>query len=343
MNIDSIVRVNITKEVSGVTSRDLNTIAILSAHTVFVDDYRVYTNPLDMLEDGFLVTDYAYIAANRIFSTNAIKASKIIVGQKATADSYVESIAKLQVLNNQWVFLITDASTDADKEAIADLIEPLEKIYIVSDSNPVTLTNATTDLGSKLAAKNYNNTIVFYTKQSTIKAPEAALAGRFAPFAVGSITWNYKELVGLIADSYTSTQAAQLKAKNVNFYTSVEGNDVVMGGTVSAGELITTVHGILWLKVRIREAVFGLLISKSKINYTNAGITLIEAAVRDVLSIAVSNDILTDESPITVTVPNALNLSSAKRASHVVSDIKFRARLAGAILYVDGIEGTVYE
>lgn len=344
MNIDSIVRVNITKENSGATSRDLNTIAILSEHGVFdADEYRIYTSPTEMLEDGFEVTDFAYIAANRAFSTNGIKPEKVVIGTKLDADSYTTALTKFQAVYNQWVFLVTDATTDADKEAIADYIEPLEKIYLVSDSNAVTLTSATTDLASKLGVKNYNNTIVFYVKDTAAVAPEAALAGRFAPYTVGSITWNYKELVGLATASYTASEVANLKAKNVSFYTSIEGNDVVMGGTVPSGELISTIHGILWLKVRIREAVFGLLISKNKINYTNAGITLIEATLRDVLQTAVNQEILTDESPITVTVPNALNLSSAKRATHVLSDIKFRARLAGAILYVNGIEGTVYE
>lgn len=343
MNIDSIVRVNITKEISGATSRDLNTIAILSEHEVFEDDYRIYTSALDMLDDGFLSTDYAYIAANRIFSTDSVKADKVVVGVKATADTYVQAITKLQGLYNQWIFLITDAATDAEKEAIADFIEPLEKIYVTKDSNPVTLTSATTDLGSKLTAKNLNYTIVMHVKDSTVVAPEAALVGRYAPHTVGSIVWNYKELVGLTSENYTTTEVTNLQAKNVSFYTNVEGNDVVIGGKVPSGELISTIHGILWLKIRIRESVFGLIISKNKINYTNAGITLIESALRDVLQIAVNQEILTDESPITVTVPNALNLTSAKRATHVLSDIKFRARLAGAILYVNGIEGTVYE
>lgn len=42
-----------------------------------------------------------------------------------------------------------------------------------------------------------------------------------------------------------------------------------------------------------------------------------------------------------VSVPNVLNISSAVRATRVLPDVTFTARLAGAIMYVDGITGTV--
>ena len=60
------------------------------------------------------------------------------------------------------------------------------------------------------------------------------------------------------------------------------------------------------------------------------------------LNEAVSNNILTEDDGFQISVPDANKLTSQERASGVLSRLTFRARLAGAIIYVDAVEGTVY-
>ena len=129
LEIKDIVNVTINRETTSKTVADLQTIAVLSVHDNFTGDevYRQYGSTTDMIEDGFLTTDYAYMAAQRIFSQNP-QVRSIVVGKITQANSedlidYVAEINKLQAATNDWFFLIADAKDDSDKEAIADYIE----------------------------------------------------------------------------------------------------------------------------------------------------------------------------------------------------------------------------
>lgn len=345
LTVDQIVRVVINRETTSKTVRDLQTIAILSKHTHFAETYRRYQSTTAMLEDGFVTTDYAYIAANRIFSQNP-QVREVIVGKAVDGGSgvdYVQEILKLQGAANDWFFLVTDATDDADKEAIADYIETQTAVYIFSDHNAATITSATTDIFSKLKEKSLMQSIGIYIKDATVVAAEAAYVGKFATDVIGSNLWLHKALTTLTPESFNSTELGYLKAKNAQFYTkvgadpSVEGQAVVVGG-----ERIHVILGAIWLEVRIAEAYWNLLYTKKRILYTNGGIDQFKAVLVTILNQAVDNNILTDDEPFQISVPDANKLTSAERASGVLSKITFRARLAGAIIFVDAVEGTVY-
>lgn len=347
LTVDSIVKVEITRETSSKTVRDLQTIAVLSQHEVFAETFRVYTNASEMLTDGFETTDFAYIAVSLILSQNP-QVSEVVVGKvvpdENDAVNYVDNIRTLQGATNNWFFLITDASTDADKIAIAQYVETQTMAYVFSDSNPLTPTAATTDIFSVLGAASYTQSFGIYYKDDTQVAPEAAWAGRHASAVIGSNLWIYKTIVGLTAESFSPTEVTYLKQKNAQFYTKVGSDSVVVGNaTVVGGEKIHVILGAIWLQVRIGERFWNLLYTKERILYTNAGIDMFKAELITVLNEAVSNNILTAEDGFNIITPDANKLTSQKRSTGVLSAIKFRARLAGAIIFVDAVEGTIYE
>lgn len=347
LEIKDIVNVIINRETSSKTIRDLQTIAILSVHSNYSSGelYREYTSASDMITDGFLTTDYAYVAAQRIFSQNP-QVRSVIVGKIATSDSikYPEEIAKLQAANNDWFFLLTDAKEDADKEAIATYIETQTAVYVFSNNKADALLSATkTDIFSKLQAKKFVKSIGMHTKDATVVAPEAAWVGRFASAIIGSNTWIHKSLTSLAPEAFTRTEMSVLKSKNAHFYTkvgqdpSIEGNANTLGG-----EKIHVILGAIWLEVRLSERVWNVLYTKDRLNYTNSSIELFRAEIVNVLNEAVNNNILTNDDGFSIQVPDANKLTSQERASGYLRKITFRARLAGAILFVDAIEGTVY-
>lgn len=347
LEIKDIVNVIINRETTSKTVADLQTIAVLSVHSNYSGSevYREYSSTSDMLADGFLTTDYAYVAAQRIFSQNPQPRS-IVVGKVASAldANYVDEINKLLATNSDWFFLITDASTDAQKEAIAEFVETQDIAYVFSDTNPLTLSSSdATDIFSKIQAKTLVQSIGMHVKDTSVIAPEAAWAGRFATAIIGSNIWIHKALATLTPEGFSRTEMAVLKSKNAHFYTkvgqdpSIEGNANTVGG-----EKIHVVLGAIWLKVRIAERIWSLLYSKGRMNYTNASIEAFKAELVSVLNEAVSYDILTNDEGFNIQVPDANKLSSQERASGYLRKITFRARLAGAILFVDAIEGTVY-
>ena len=341
--IDSVVKIQIKRQANNVTVRDLETILILTEHTRFEEAYRIYTSTSDMLEDGFLTSDKAFIAAQLIFSQDP-RPSKVVVGKKLEADDYVVALTKQQAAYNKFFYVITDADTDVEKEAIATYVESQPRLfYVFSDSTAATLTTETTDIFSKLKAKSFARSFGIYSKNVANVMIEAAWAGRFSAETIGSAVWVYKELDGIIPDSYSSTEEANLISKNANMYTYLEDDPVVYGeGKVVGGEWIDVLLGVTWIEVRMGERIWGLIKSQNKINYTNAGISMIEIKIREVLDEAVSMNILTADDEIIVRVPNANNIPSSTRNTRILSGITFEARLAGAIIKVDGIVGTVY-
>ena len=345
LTIDQIVRVVISRETSTKTVRDLQKIAILSEHTRFAEAYRRYQSTTSMLADGFLTTDFAYIAAQRIFSQNP-QVREVIVGKivdGGTGVDYVAEITKLQAEVNDWFFLITDATDDADKIAIAKYIETQTAIYVFSDHNTATITSATTDIFSVLKERSLMQSIGIYVKDTAVVAAEAALVGKFAVDIIGSNLWLHKTLSTLTPENFSSTQVGYLNSKNALYYTKVGEDSVVEGkANVVGGEKIHVILGSIWLEVRIGEAFWNLLYVKNRILYTNGGIDQFKAVLVRILNEAVENNILTDDTPFQISVPDANKLTSAERASGILSKITFRARLAGAIIFVDAVEGTVY-
>ena len=343
LEIKDIVNVIINREVVSKTVRDLQTIAVLTGENRYTG-YRKYTSVTAMLADDFQATDKAYIAAQRIFSQNP-QVKEIVVGQfnVATQPNYVKAIQDLQGQTNEWFFLVTDASSDTDKLAIATYVETQDIIYVFSDTNAATVTNATTDIFSKLKALNFVKSFGIHFKDTAVKMGEAAWVGRFASAVIGSNLWLYKTLAGLVAEGYTSTEVNYLRDKEAHFYTKVGQDSVVVGnGNVPSGEKIHVILGAIWLKIRIGERLWNLLYTKERILYTNGGIDLFKAELVTVLNEAVANNILTEDDGFQISVPDANKLTSQERASGVLSRLTFRARLAGAIIYVDAVEGTVY-
>lgn len=345
LTIDQIVRVVIRRETSTKTVRDLQKIAILSEHTRFAETFRRYQSTTAMLADGFLTSDFAYIAANRIFSQDP-QVKEIIVGKVVDGGAgvdYVSEITKLQSEAADWFFLITDATDDADKLAIATYIETQTAVYVFSDHNTATITNATTDIFSTMKAQSLMRSIGIYVKDTAVVAAEAALVGKFAVDVIGSNLWLHKTLTTLTPENFSSTEVGYLNGKNALYYTKVGADSVVEGmANVVGGEKIHVILGAIWLEVRIGEAFWNLLYTKNRILYTNGGIDQFKAVLVTILNQAVDNNILTDDTPFQITVPDANKLTSAERASGVLSKITFRARLAGAIIFVDAVEGTVY-
>ena len=347
LEIKDIVNVVVNRETTSKTIADLQTIAVLSVHQNYGvgEVYREYSSTTQMIDDGFLTSDYAYVAAQRIFSQDPQPRS-IIVGMifSGSGVDYVAEINKLQTATSDWFFLITDANTDGDKEKISEFIETQEAAYIFKDSNPRTLSSVDkTDIFSKLKAKTLVQTFGIHVKDTKVVAPEAAWVGKFASAVIGSNIWIHKALSTLIPEGFSRTEMAVLKSKNAHFYTkvgqdpSIEGNANTVGG-----EKIHVVLGAIWLKVRIAERIWNVQHSKGRINYTNSAIEVFKAELVTVLNEAVSYDILTNDDGFSIQVPDANKLTSQERADGYLRKITFRARLAGAILFVNAIEGTVY-
>jgi hypothetical protein len=182
---------------------------------------------------------------------------------------------------------------------------------------------------------------VFYIyKEDEADFPAAAWMGKMLPEPPGSTTWAFKELADITKSKLNTTTISNLNKLNINRHIYINNKGVTLDGKVSANEYIDIVHGIDWLHVRIQERIFRLLMLNGKIPYTLKGIDLIRSELLAQLKDAVRRGLLAEVPEPTVSIPDIDSISTDKKESRILPDVKFSARLAGAIHAVE-IRGTV--
>lgn len=231
--------------------------------------------------------------------------------------------------DDAWYALYTLYNSDAYVKAAAAAIEGKKKIYIadLSNSESATLANDGGDTGDDLQTLNYDRTATMYHPNPSAMAG-AAWMGTRLPYEPGSATWKFAQ-PDIAAVSLTSTQAANLVNKNINFVQTTAGIDIAREGKMVGGEFIDVIRDLDWLEDDMTKAVFETLAANPKVPFTNAGIALIEAAVRGSLLRAADRQIIASD--FTVVVPLVSATSSADRAIRLLSGVKFQCRLAGSV------------
>ena len=214
-------------------------------------------------------------------------------------------------------------------------------------------TGVATDTGSKLKEKNYFNTFIFYHKEAEKEFPEAALMSSCFTVYPGGETWANKKLSGITNDNLTETEYLALTAKNYNTFENFsDGVSITQNGKTCAGEWIDVIRFRAWLIETIKTEEFAMLINREKLPYTDAGIALVEGVLNKVLKLGQDrggiapteyDDNGNKNLGYTISVPKAANISANKKAQRVLDDVKFTARLAGAIHAVNIKGSLTYE
>lgn len=183
-------------------------------------------------------------------------------------------------------------------------------------------------------------TIVYFARYTF---PDAAWMGLQFAKDPGSSTWKFKTLAGIAAsglDVLTTAQAAYAEGKNGNIYIEQGGQSITREGVLFSARFIDIQRGIDWLDARMEERIFTELVNADKIPYTNAGLTIIEMAIREILNQALSRTVispLSDELNYELTIPDVSAIAKADRLNRLFPDITFRALVGNA---VHGVEVT---
>lgn len=246
--------------------------------------------------------------------------------------------------NDQWYALIATERTQATVKAIADWIESHIKIFGTASSDPRIINIApgsdTSSIAAVLNMAGYVRTFVMYHQDAENDYPEAAWFGKVLPLEPGSETWKFKTLNGISYSNLNTTQSNYALGKKANTYEFVGGVGITANGTMAQGEYIDIIRGVDWLRARIQEYVYSVLVRNPKVPYTDSGIAVIQAEVLRALKLGIDNDFLSDSPVPVVTVPAAANVPPTDKANRILRNVKFQATLAGAIHAVV-IRGTV--
>ncbi len=252
----------------------------------------------------------------------------------------VDDAAKAANLDLDWYGLMIVSRNDVEAFAIAQWIETQRKLFVYSTQAVGSYdTTSTTDFLARAKAANLTRTVGLYSAVAS-QYPEGSWLSDELPRDPGSYTMKFKTLIGVAADTLSSSQVAAIKGKNGNVFTNVGSVDMVSEGKVAFGEFVDTIRFIDWLTAQIEEGVFGTLVSTPKIPFTDKGIAVIEGQIRFALERGVAAGGIADDTPYDVTVPKVGDISVQDRQARSLSGLKFYARLSGAIHFVD-IAGTV--
>ena len=340
-SLNSIVKVSITKTTITLQTRDFNRAVFVYEHTAFPENIKEYANIEAVLED-FAVNTPAYKFAAGAFAQD-IQPSSILIGKKAAADSWTTTLQTLARDEKRWFYFIPGAAGSAGGVTVSD-IPTLAKAIGLLDKAMIIGHKGVADIAIPKAIKAglYPRVLAIAHGDNDPAKFLGAVWARCGLSAVGSSVWAYKQVKGILPTTYSASAETDLLDANSNIFTSIAGVNVTYGNFKSGiGEWFDVDVGIVWLKARIQESVFLVLLSNEKVAYRNDGVAAIETAVKVVLDEAVKNGLLTNDPAPKTKVPDVNELTAQQRDSRILPSVEFSAQLAGAIQYVDGIVGKI--
>lgn len=257
----------------------------------------------------------------------------IAIMDEVSSESIVEALEAVEQENSSWYCVISDTRDPVEQEALSDAIQAREKIYGLSTSDPVAPTIEQTDIGARLSAKNAGRTFGVYLPTADTEYPEAAWVGSQLAVTPGQNDWDFKRANGITVSKLSATEINNLKSKNYNYYHEKGGVDIFQNGDMFSGQFIDVAIGKDWLTARIQEAIYFRLINMLKVPFTDSGLLVIENEIRSVLAQAQANTLI--DAGWTVATPPVMSIPETMRAQRAAGVFVIRARLAGAVRFVD--------
>ncbi len=283
-------------------------------------------------------TDYMTITADGAgdwFSAevNLLSLLKIEATHAEPGTTLATDLDNINEADPDWYGLTLLYPSDAVVKAAAAWVENNGKLLVqaMSDSTIATLGDTTSDTASDLKALNYARTAILYHPDPSAFAG-AAWQGRVLSTEPGKATWKFKNLVGVVGATLTTTQRTNLRAKNANGYTVVGARATTWEGKTVDGDFIDVTRNIDWLDDRLQKRVYNALETNDIVPFTDPGIAIVENEIAATMDEAVERNILAggDEYPV-ISVPKAAEVSEEDRGNRVCPDIAWSGRLAGAI------------
>ena len=291
----------------------------------------------------FIITDIIddnnirYTAAGVLAATPAVGSGSVVL-----SETWSNALQKVFDYNQNWYCAHLSSNVEADILSAAAKIESLKRFLIVRTSDVDVLDSA--DTGSvlyQLKALNYDRTALMWNGDTSTTYIDAAWGGRMLPTIPGSENWAWKTLKGVIADQIN---VDGVRTNNGNTYEVFAGRSCTGLGKVVSGEYIDIIRGVDWLKARLQENIFSLLINSEKVPMEDAGGDMVENAMREIFEQGVQNGLIRRNADgrgiYTITVPDVVSIPSADRLVRYLSGITFTGELAGAINKI-GIAGNL--
>lgn len=248
-----------------------------------------------------------------------------------TADAgYDDELTALSLVDDDFYFIALDVNSEANGDLVAAWAETRTKEFI-QQTQDTGEKEGTGTIGTGLQALSYDRTGLLFV-EAIHEYGACAWIGTVAPKDAGSVTFKFRNLVGVTPSRLTSTQETNLKNAGTNFYSVVGGLGITQEGTAASGEFLDITHGTDWLVARIQERVFGILANADKVPYEDPSVDSILGEILSVMESAVGppRNFLR-AGTLSASAPKVADVDPADRAARLLPDVQFGAQYAGAI------------
>jgi len=348
-NFDMIAKVNIDIASPVVSDANFDNLLIVgplpaNAPTVAPAKVGAYSSVEEVTAAGWTDADPVGAAALVAFSQKPMPATIYIAPIQDDEDA-VDAVNRA-VATPGW-YVVCTAGVDAGEYAdIATAVEAQEKMFCYTE----------TALAGTTVAATFNRSMGIYGGVGASgQAPaenaymNVAWAAKWLKYESGTETAAFKDLAVVTPAELTGTEMQTLDTACVSYLLHIGGKNVVLGGKVRSGEWADIIRLIDTIKADMQTRVVGLFTSTPKVPYTDKGIALVQnhviASLKHFQNIGgIAEDEYDADGNVTpgykTSVPRSANISAADKKSRKLFNVKFSARLAGAIHFAD-INGTV--
>ena len=284
------------------------------------------------------------------------------------ADNWIGTESAAQVwqevteTDSDFYFLVTDDNVSSFVKSMALVVESVDKMYFVSDSNALNLktwgdNEVNTSLLGELKGLNLNNTVFLFHQDAgdsavtadheTSDYAEMAWVGANAVYSPGSVTWSNLKL-STIGESrsangrrITPSHKIALESNNGNYVEYDAGNTFTRFGQTVGNEWIDTVRGVHWQTSDLTVNLKALLLGQKggKVTFDGNGLARVREVMASSLQRGVNRNFLSE---FDITMPRLADISSIDKIARLLQGVKFTAKIAGAIHEI-AISGTVSE
>lgn len=317
----------------------------------------VYSSLNAVVDAGWSITgndaDPVGLAAQVAFSQSPRPAA-IYIAPVQTDEEVTETIKR--ALNVSGWYVVCPVGIDATKyESIAKFIETQEKMLCYTELDFFDVEKASVD-------SKYFRSMGIYGRESTDQSDDdipsanqylnVAWAAKWLNYEAGSETAAFKALGAVSPSTLSDTEVKALTDANLNYFVTVGSKNITMNGKTVAGEWADVIRFRDWQKNDMQVAVVNLIVSRSKVPYTDSGIALVQNQMIASLKRGQNaGGIAEDEFDgdgntipgFVTSVPLSSSITASEKVSRKLYNCKFKARLAGAIHFAEITGSLTYE
>jgi hypothetical protein len=331
------VVVNVAVQISPVaaSSPSFNQGLILGSSSIISAATRVrqYASLAAMTSDGFSSANPEFLAAQLYFSQTPTPQWLWVGRQDLTqTESVLTALQACRAASPTWWGCMSTNAVTADHIAVAGWIQGAFPVgmYFFSTADAAALAGTAGNVLLTMKTNLYSRTFGIYSTTQSGAAPNNAYAaaaamgvamGQNTGLANSNFTMKFKQLVGVAAESLTSSQVAVIEGENGNLYLPyATAYSWLEQGVTGSGQYLDEILGLDMLVNDMQYSVANLLISQPAIPHTNAGQAQLMTAVIGACEAAVSRGWI---APGTWTGQQVLTLTAGQplpRGYMVISD-----------------------